>query len=116
MTLNRTRIATMIGVAGTAALAAVLATKSQAQDTTQPPRPTPGFQIQPMQGPGYAPLMMMGGGTSVVADGGYLYIVQFNRILKVKESNLSIAAEKQLPRGAGGPGGAGRPGGPGDNG
>ena len=77
MTWNRIRLAALAGIAITAMLAAVLVTKSLAQDTA-PPQPAGGFQGQPMQG-GFGP-MAQPGSAAMVADPDFLYILQGNRL------------------------------------
>lgn len=69
----------------------------------QPGQPGRGFQFQPMG---------MGGAPTMIGDEKNLFILQGNRLIKVKKSDLSIEAEKQLPNPRP-PQGGGAPGGPG---
>lgn len=49
------------------------------------------------QGPGGGMMMGGGGGTAMVVDADSLYIVQGNRLFKVRKSNLEVIAQGTLP-------------------
>lgn len=56
----------------------------------------PGQGMPPMMGGG-----MMGGGgggTAMVTDGDFLFIVQGNRVFKLNKSDLKVVASSDLPR------------------
>lgn len=124
MVFNRNRILGFGGLALTGVVATVLINSAYAQDNKtapqmggggfqggvggqgggfgqmgQPGQPGRGFQFQPMG---------MGGAPTMIGDEKNLYILQGNRLIKVKKSDLSVEAEKQLPTPRppqGGPGG-----------
>lgn len=107
-------LGSLAGIAALGVIGAGFITNSAAQSDSQnppvqgaPPGPgrggptQPGLQGpgQPPQGPGPGPMMMGGGGAAMVVDGDFLYIVQGNRIFKVRKSNLEVAATGQLGMG-----------------
>lgn len=59
-----------------------------------------GFQGQGMMMGGGA-----GGGTTMVEEGSFLFIVQGNRMFKVNKSDLKVVAQGELPRATGRPAG-----------
>jgi len=66
----------------------------------------PGGQGQPGRGFQFQP-MGIGGPSTMIGDERNIYILQGNRLIKVKKSDLSIEAEKQIPMPRPQPGGPG---------
>ncbi len=95
--------------------------QGQGQGQGQPPQG--GFRGQGGQGQGQGfpgGGMQMGGagggGTTMVEEGLYLYIVQGNRVYKLLKQDLKVIAQGELPRAMGGPQPGGGQGGPGNRG
>lgn len=78
---------------------AVTPPQERAGGVPGPARPFPG-QNPPGFAPGapMAPMPPMGPGPStMIVDGGYLYILQGNRLLKVNKNDLKVERETMLP-------------------
>lgn len=112
MAVNRKKALGYGGLALSAFAAAVLVSSALAQGG--------GFQGGPGgQGPGFGqgqgqpgrgvmmPPMGFAGPATMVGDEKNLYILQGNRLIKVRKSDLGVEAEKQLPMPRPQPGGPG---------
>ena len=101
MTLNRSSLMALSGVSLAVVAVTALVTSSVAQgparqdymgDQVKQPYAPPPMVMQAPQGP-----------ATMVADGSHLYVLQGNRLLKVKKSDLSVEKEKSLRPRSGGP-------------
>lgn len=105
MVFNRNKTLGLGGLALASVAVAILVNSALAQGGGfqggpggAPGQPGRGFQFQPMG---------IGGPSTMIGDERNLYILQGNRLIKVKKSDLSIEAEKQLPMPRPQPGGPG---------
>ncbi|HRI42861.1 MAG TPA: hypothetical protein PLL78_02110 [Fimbriimonadaceae bacterium] len=97
----------MLGLFAAAVLAIPLtATLSNAQQAGPQPPPQggptqPGFGQpgpgQPFPPPGQMRPGMGGSGVAMIADGGFLYILQGNRLLKIGKEDLKVVKTGELP-------------------
>lgn len=98
----QTKTQVLIGLFAAAVLAIPLtATLSNAQQAgPQPPPqggPTQPAFGQPGPPPGQVRPGMGGGGVAMIADGGYLYVLQGNRLLKIGKEDLKVVKTGELP-------------------
>jgi hypothetical protein len=61
------------------------------------PASAQGDAGNPVPPPPGGRMMMMGGPTTVAASGDYVYVVRGGTLYQLKASDLSIAAQKDLP-------------------
>lgn len=104
----QTKSQVFIGLLAAAALAIPLtATLSSAQQAGPQPPPQGGPGQPPFGQPGFAqpggpPAGQMrpgmgGGGVAMIADGGYLYVLQGNRLLKIGKEDLKVVKTGEIP-------------------
>jgi hypothetical protein len=115
---NRTKYGLILALAAAAAVIPFSITSATAQNTSQTPPPAgpQGVrgQFQGQGGPDAFRPMLNNGGSALVSEGDWIFVMQGNRIFKISKNDMRIYGQtdlSQAARPANRPGGGGTGGG-----